>query len=161
MKAFSIVTVISVLVFFSITARSEPTTADMLEYTATTLLTNTCALIKDSENNSHNKAFFSKQYLSILYILWFSTKSLNPISDELLASYFRAFKYNANTLDFLHLINLEDPLGIDSLSSEEISNARLQMNAGSYWDWVFAKNTDKKDYKKFVSDFNDCLNKTK
>ncbi len=161
MNTYLILPLILVLALSSITARSAPTTTEILEYTATTLLTNTCAFIKDSENNPHNKEFFSKQYLSILYILWFSTQSESPIPRDILASYSRAFNQNAKALKFLHVVNLDDPLRIETLSSDEISAARLQMIAGPYWDWVIAKNTDKNDYKRFVSEFKDFLNKTK
>ena len=46
-------------------ARCAPTTADILEYAATTLLTNVGAAIHNAEKSGGDKSFSAKQYYGI------------------------------------------------------------------------------------------------
>jgi hypothetical protein len=144
-------------------ARCQPTQADILEYTATTLLTNVGAAIHDAEKNGDekSKSVYAKQYYAILYILWFSTKTDTPIADELLRSYFRAFNEHAEKFHTDTLIDRNDPLGIGALSPEAVSNARGMMVAGAYWDWVISKSENKQNYQRYVDEFNKQLESTK
>lgn len=142
-------------------ARCEPTPADILEYAATTLLTNVSAAIHDAEKSGQDKSFYAKQYYGILYVLWFSTKTDTPISAELLDSYFRAFNENAKRFQTDKLIDRNDPLRIGALSSETVSDARKMMSAGACWDWVITKNENKQDYRRYVEEFNRQLDSAK
>ena len=144
-------------------ARCQPTQADILEYTATTLLTNVGAAIHDAEKSGQekSKSFYAKQYYAILYILWFSTKTDTPISEELLRSYFRAFNERAKKFHTETLIDRNDPLGIGALSPETVSNARRMMVAGAYWDWVVSKSENKQNYQRYVDEFNKQLDGTR
>ena len=142
-------------------ARCAPTTADILEYAATTLLTNVGAAIHNAEKSGGDKSFYAKQYYAILYVLWFSTKTDTPISAELLESYFRAFNESAKKFHTDKLIDRNDPLRIGALSPETVSDARKMMLAGAYWDWVIAKNENKQDYLRYVEEFNRQLDSAK
>lgn len=161
MRLLQILVFVATVTVGAHSARCAPTQADILEYAATTLLTNVGAAIHNAEKSGGDKSFYAKQYYGILYVLWFSTKTDTPISAELLDSYFRAFNESAKKFQTDKLIDRNDPLRIGALSPETVSDARKMMLAGAYWDWVIAKNENKQDYRRYVEEFNRQLDSAK
>jgi hypothetical protein len=161
MRLSQILILVATVTIGAHSARCTPTQADILEYTATTLLTSVDAAIHNAEKSGGDKSFYAQQYYGILYVLWFSTKTDTPISPEVLESYFRAFNESAKKFQADKLIDRDDPLRIGALSPETVSDARKMMMAGVYWDWVIAKNENKRDYRRYVEEFNRQLNSAK
>ncbi len=146
--------VISLLVCASITLAQRPiTTADILQYSTQVLLSDIVALLRESETDPEKQEMFAEHYYGVLYALWYTSKTESPIPREDLDSYFRAFNKFSKKYDMRSIIDFDDPLGINSLTPSEVTEALESSHFARYWDWMISKNADKAHYAECVSEF--------